>query len=684
MPDIPVFLTNVTATGAEHDGRGEFMCTMQSVEVQAVGSRLEAAIIQQPPVSVAGERPSQMSPWIMPTWTYDLAQHSEFTESLRTLGVGDEIILGNRATNFVAVRIEEVLDVALLHNRTGTTVVTASGQTGLGTTGANAVQDNTYGLMYYIDFPEGSPVLNRPEISIYHIILADCLQEQATDRGWDVQFTGLGRTREGNRVYWFVRVNINGTNAGPVASPDFGRGILFTLLQDARAGFGYPPSGFITTQPEVVQFDNAYRHLPPNGSCYFGGDGSNPLIVRGRFYGATGSQSFGFGTWLRDWKSGFGLANRVYRVSEPLNLNTFTPTYATKLAGKAQTAIYTTDVRGIANDLAPFEAADRPFLTLSTQSEAADLMRDSGREYHEKFLWPAYRQRRGLPTGAGSPDSDLELHLQNTGRKPRAIRLLSYSLGAPSAYSSVVVRIDGVEGEIQSNNTTINGAFAVLRLAYFSFANKSLVGDSIRSDDRPIASAPVDTTLRQLRVRFFDMSGHELKNNLMVSMWFSLLTDNYFLMCLVQSAMFNTGFGAFGTPGSLSTTIVGSPVITDISTDLGAEALALAQSNLANKAEQSALTALAATVAGKAEQTATTSALALKADPSTVTALTATVAGKAEQTATTNALALKADTSTVTALAATVSAIDGFDQTAFDSALALKADKLRWTYIGHC
>jgi hypothetical protein len=40
--------------------------------------------------------------------------------------------------------------------------------------------------------------------------------------------------------------------------------------------------------------------------------------------------------------------------------------------------------------------------------------------------------------------------------------------------------------------------------------------------------------------------------------------------------MFSTGFGAFGTPGSLSTTIIGSPVITDISTDLGAEALALA------------------------------------------------------------------------------------------------------------
>jgi hypothetical protein len=63
---------------------------------------------------------------------------------------------------------------------------------------------------------------------------------------------------------------------------------------------------------------------------------------------------------------------------------------------------------------------------------------------------------------------------------------------------------------------------------------KSLIGDSVRSDDRPIPSAPVDKTLRQLRVRFFDMSGHELKNNLMVSMWFSLQTDKYFLMRLVQ------------------------------------------------------------------------------------------------------------------------------------------------------
>jgi hypothetical protein len=75
--------------------------------------------------------------------------------------------------------------------------------------------------------------------------------------------------------------------------------------------------------------------------------------------------------------------------------------------------------------------------------------------------------------------------------------------------------------------------------------------------------------------------------------------------------MFSTGFGAFGTPGSLTTTIIGNAVIDDISTDTAAEALALAQSNFANKAEKTAL--------------------ALKADQSALTTLESTVNGKAEQ-----------------------------------------------------
>jgi hypothetical protein len=113
----------------------------------------------------------------MPTRTYDLSQHSKFTDSLRTLGVGDEIIVGNRATNFVAVRIEEVVDAAVLHNRTRRTVVTASGLTGLGTTNANAVQDNNYGVMYYIDFPDDAAALTGSQIDTYQTLLVAHLQQ---------------------------------------------------------------------------------------------------------------------------------------------------------------------------------------------------------------------------------------------------------------------------------------------------------------------------------------------------------------------------------------------------------------------------------------------------------------------------------------------------------------------------
>jgi hypothetical protein len=79
MPEIPVFLANVTAPSGEHNGRGEFMCTMQSVLVDKdAGSNYHASIVQQPPISVAGERPAQMSPWIMPAWTYDYANAAPY------------------------------------------------------------------------------------------------------------------------------------------------------------------------------------------------------------------------------------------------------------------------------------------------------------------------------------------------------------------------------------------------------------------------------------------------------------------------------------------------------------------------------------------------------------------------------------------------------------------------------
>jgi uncharacterized protein YoxC len=71
--------------------------------------------------------------------------------------------------------------------------------------------------------------------------------------------------------------------------------------------------------------------------------------------------------------------------------------------------------------------------------------------------------------------------------------------------------------------------------------------------------------------------------------------------------MLSTGFGTFGIAGSTTTTIIGTPVIDDISSAVAAQALALAQSNASNKAEKSELTSaldtLTTTVNSKASQT---------------------------------------------------------------------------------
>jgi hypothetical protein len=51
-----------------------------------------------------------MSPWIMPAWTYDYANAApEWDAAPRSLSIGDELVVGNLATNYVTVRVEEVV-----------------------------------------------------------------------------------------------------------------------------------------------------------------------------------------------------------------------------------------------------------------------------------------------------------------------------------------------------------------------------------------------------------------------------------------------------------------------------------------------------------------------------------------------------------------------------------------------
>jgi hypothetical protein len=153
--------------------------------------------------------------------------------------------------------------------------------------------------------------------------------------------------------------------------------------------------------------------------------------------------------------------------------------------------IYTVDSRGIANDLFEYsDDANWPFLTLASRSDVQPLMHHSKQKYHERFLWPLYRQRRGLPTGAETENDAFIVPLQNDGKRPRHISLLSYSIATPLTHA-IVVRIDGVGGQLQSNNQTVNGAFAVLRMTSdASDTNRTMSGDSVRSEARPIASAP--------------------------------------------------------------------------------------------------------------------------------------------------------------------------------------------------
>ncbi|WP_250029798.1 glycosyl hydrolase family 28-related protein [Paractinoplanes maris] len=116
-----------------------------------------------------------------------------------------------------------------------------------------------------------------------------------------------------------------------------------------------------------------------------------------------------------------------------------------------------------------------------------------------------------------------------------------------------------------------------------------------------------------------------------------------------------------GAAGQLIDDLAGGLSALEVSTDQRFDDLTAA------KADVSAVTAVAAGLAAKADQSAVTSALSAKADTS---AVAAALAGKADQSALTTGLAGKADQSAVTtALAAKA------DQSALTTGLAAKADQ---------
>jgi hypothetical protein len=167
--------------------------------------------VQQPPISIAGERPAQTSPWIMPAWTYDYANAApEWDAAPRSLSVGDELVVGNSATNYVTVRVEEVVRLHTLTNRTGTAVVCASKFDNMSPSGAEFAVERVLGYMFYIDYKDpNDPALTSTKSSTFQNDIASSLNLHALTLGHTIKCDGVGYERRGNRIYWFVQVTIN-------------------------------------------------------------------------------------------------------------------------------------------------------------------------------------------------------------------------------------------------------------------------------------------------------------------------------------------------------------------------------------------------------------------------------------------------------------------------------------------
>ena len=119
----------VLCSGDNAEENGEFACSMHSVILSS--NKKQAFITQQPKYSVAGERPSSMSPWVMPMWIYNYSflqskDPASGVATTRALKVGDEIRIGGSDSNFVMACIEEVAIIDAITNSTGLIVAIAS------------------------------------------------------------------------------------------------------------------------------------------------------------------------------------------------------------------------------------------------------------------------------------------------------------------------------------------------------------------------------------------------------------------------------------------------------------------------------------------------------------------------------------------------------------------------------
>jgi hypothetical protein len=182
--------------------------------------------------------------------------------------------------------------------------------------GAFFAVERVLGYMFYIDYVENDATLSSSEITTFQNDIATALNTRAASLGYTITCAGVGYERRGNRVYWFVQVTIDNHTD------------IENKFKQLVQGAALPVSGNV--QPQVVPAYNAPRYLP-NGTEVVFNSGGLGKYFRARLWGAHGRSggTVNTSTWVDDWLSGAGVAEFAYRVSQPLNLNIFTPCYAT-------------------------------------------------------------------------------------------------------------------------------------------------------------------------------------------------------------------------------------------------------------------------------------------------------------------------------------------------------------------
>lgn len=196
--------------------------------------------------------------------------------------------------------------------------------------------------------------------------------------------------------------------------------------------------------------------------------------------------------------------NRIFRLSVPVDLNTFAPSYFTQRYDKIGDQIYTVDsLTGLANDL----RTQTSTVTLASRGKAWRMGADET-NFFERFYWPMYSERTTRSTAEG-----LSVALQNLQQRPVKIALRMFAFHGAIEQDELVLKLDGVRGLVVSNNATANTAFAVLSTSLPATRDNIAAAAAVtveRSDTLVLAEAPIDTTLRTITARLYDLAGNEV------------------------------------------------------------------------------------------------------------------------------------------------------------------------------